>query len=147
MTFPDNYPVSPPTVRFTSEMWHPNGVHLSSTIKSLNYVWFCFKLCKLLIGCHLNYSLPWWKGLHFNSSSPGWWSKWLRACNWTLDSSTYGIVIELPWFLLPLLCFALLCSSFISYACHFGYIAYIFPPDVCLNLFVDIHMVWDCLYS
>ncbi|ESR49261.1 hypothetical protein CICLE_v10032916mg [Citrus x clementina] len=24
MTFPDNYPVSPPTVRFTSEMWHPN---------------------------------------------------------------------------------------------------------------------------
>ncbi|KAJ4795888.1 ubiquitin-conjugating enzyme E2 [Rhynchospora pubera] len=24
MTFPANYPNSPPTVRFTSEMWHPN---------------------------------------------------------------------------------------------------------------------------
>lgn len=25
MTFPENYPNSPPSVRFTSEMWHPNG--------------------------------------------------------------------------------------------------------------------------
>jgi len=25
MSFPENYPVSPPTVTFTSEMWHPNG--------------------------------------------------------------------------------------------------------------------------
>jgi len=25
MSFPQNYPVSPPTVRFTSEVWHPNG--------------------------------------------------------------------------------------------------------------------------
>ncbi|KAH8501571.1 hypothetical protein H0E87_016383 [Populus deltoides] len=24
MSFPKNYPNSPPTVRFTSEMWHPN---------------------------------------------------------------------------------------------------------------------------
>ncbi|KAJ0962395.1 hypothetical protein J5N97_030223 [Dioscorea zingiberensis] len=24
MSFPSNYPNSPPTVRFTSEMWHPN---------------------------------------------------------------------------------------------------------------------------
>ncbi|XP_062231588.1 ubiquitin-conjugating enzyme E2 7-like isoform X2 [Phragmites australis] len=24
MTFPQNYPNSPPSVRFTSEMWHPN---------------------------------------------------------------------------------------------------------------------------
>ncbi|XP_048139691.1 ubiquitin-conjugating enzyme E2 14-like isoform X2 [Rhodamnia argentea] len=24
MSFPPNYPVSPPTVRFTSEVWHPN---------------------------------------------------------------------------------------------------------------------------
>lgn len=24
MTFPPNYPNSPPTVRFTSDMWHPN---------------------------------------------------------------------------------------------------------------------------
>ncbi|XP_066163080.1 ubiquitin-conjugating enzyme E2 7 isoform X1 [Oryza sativa Japonica Group] len=24
MSFPQNYPNSPPTVRFTSEMWHPN---------------------------------------------------------------------------------------------------------------------------
>jgi hypothetical protein len=25
MSFPQNYPNSPPSVRFTSEMWHPNG--------------------------------------------------------------------------------------------------------------------------
>ena len=25
MTFPEDYPNSPPTVKFTSEMWHPNG--------------------------------------------------------------------------------------------------------------------------
>jgi len=25
MTFPENYPNSPPKVRFTSEIWHPNG--------------------------------------------------------------------------------------------------------------------------
>ena len=24
MSFPDDYPNKPPTVRFTSEMWHPN---------------------------------------------------------------------------------------------------------------------------
>ncbi|KAJ6317640.1 hypothetical protein OIU76_013227 [Salix suchowensis] len=24
MSFPKNYPNSPPTIRFTSEMWHPN---------------------------------------------------------------------------------------------------------------------------
>ncbi|KAJ6432681.1 hypothetical protein OIU84_019844 [Salix udensis] len=24
MSFPQNYPISPPTVRFTSEVWHPN---------------------------------------------------------------------------------------------------------------------------
>lgn len=25
MSFPSDYPNSPPTVRFTSEVWHPNG--------------------------------------------------------------------------------------------------------------------------
>lgn len=25
MTFPKDYPNSPPQCRFTSEMWHPNG--------------------------------------------------------------------------------------------------------------------------
>ena len=25
MTFPSDYPNSPPCVRFTSEVWHPNG--------------------------------------------------------------------------------------------------------------------------
>jgi hypothetical protein len=27
LTFPKDYPNSPPTCRFTSEMWHPNGEH------------------------------------------------------------------------------------------------------------------------
>ena len=30
MTFPQNYPNSPPSVRFTSEMWHPNGKLIAS---------------------------------------------------------------------------------------------------------------------
>ncbi len=25
MNFPNDYPMSPPTLRFTSEFWHPNG--------------------------------------------------------------------------------------------------------------------------
>jgi len=25
MSFPSNYPNSPPSVKFTSEIWHPNG--------------------------------------------------------------------------------------------------------------------------
>lgn len=29
MSFPNNYPNSPPTVKFTSEIWHPNGWFLS----------------------------------------------------------------------------------------------------------------------
>ena len=29
LTFPPDYPQSPPTCRFTSEMWHPNGKGLS----------------------------------------------------------------------------------------------------------------------
>lgn len=28
LSFPTDYPNSPPTCRFTSEMWHPNGVFL-----------------------------------------------------------------------------------------------------------------------
>ena len=28
LTFPKDYPNSPPEFRFTSEMWHPNGVFL-----------------------------------------------------------------------------------------------------------------------
>ena len=27
LSFPADYPNSPPTCRFTSEMWHPNGEH------------------------------------------------------------------------------------------------------------------------
>lgn len=29
MSFPNNYPNSPPTVKFTSDIWHPNGWFLS----------------------------------------------------------------------------------------------------------------------
>jgi hypothetical protein len=36
MSFPPNYPNSPPSVRFTSEMWHPNGQNF--TIRTL-YFW------------------------------------------------------------------------------------------------------------
>ncbi|XP_039018890.1 ubiquitin-conjugating enzyme E2 7-like isoform X2 [Hibiscus syriacus] len=29
MSFPPNYPNSPPTMKFTTEIWHPNGIPLS----------------------------------------------------------------------------------------------------------------------
>jgi ubiquitin-protein ligase len=35
MSFPQNYPNSPPSVRFTSEMWHPNGQIF--TIRTLDF--------------------------------------------------------------------------------------------------------------
>ena len=38
MSFPSNYPNSPPSVRFTSEIWHPNGEYLSSVFEFLNIV-------------------------------------------------------------------------------------------------------------
>jgi ubiquitin-conjugating enzyme E2 G1 len=30
MSFPSNYPNSPPSVRFTSDMWHPNGEYFQA---------------------------------------------------------------------------------------------------------------------
>jgi ubiquitin-protein ligase len=38
MTFPQNYPNSPPSVRFTSEMWHPNGKHRYHVLST---IWSC----------------------------------------------------------------------------------------------------------
>lgn len=35
MSFPQDYPNSPPTVRFTSEMWHPNGESESPDLRHL----------------------------------------------------------------------------------------------------------------
>jgi hypothetical protein len=35
LTFPKDYPNSPPTCRFTSEMWHPNGENVHGTSHSL----------------------------------------------------------------------------------------------------------------
>jgi ubiquitin-conjugating enzyme E2 G2 len=31
LKFPKDYPLAPPTMRFTCEMWHPNGMNLSSS--------------------------------------------------------------------------------------------------------------------
>ncbi|RWV79698.1 hypothetical protein GW17_00059124 [Ensete ventricosum] len=48
MSFPSNYPNSPPSVRFTSEMWHPNGSFFypfpSFAAKELDLIakWFLF---------------------------------------------------------------------------------------------------------
>ena len=50
MSFPSNYPNSPPSVRFTSEIWHPNGEYLSSVFEFLNIV--------LSLSLSLSLSLP-----------------------------------------------------------------------------------------
>ena len=41
MTFPQNYPNSPPSVRFTSEMWHPNGELIASWLIFMSMIWSC----------------------------------------------------------------------------------------------------------
>jgi ubiquitin-protein ligase len=43
MSFPQNYPNSPPSVRFTSEMWHPNGqLFISENCIYLLHLQLCF---------------------------------------------------------------------------------------------------------
>ncbi|ONL99398.1 ubiquitin carrier protein 7 [Zea mays] len=43
MSFPQNYPNSPPSVRFTSEMWHPNGqLFISDNCIYLLHLQLCF---------------------------------------------------------------------------------------------------------
>jgi hypothetical protein len=87
MTFPQNYPNSPPSVRFTSEMWHPNG-ELRGSPLWVNIImpvsWQCLRYWIL--------SLSWWACVHFYSSSTWWWSQWLRACKWTVDPSAHSRV-------------------------------------------------------
>ena len=99
MKFPSNYPNSPPTVKFTSEIWHPNGEHLSSVFEFLDTVLFLFFRVGLMSWICLNCSLPRWKGLHFNSSSPWCWSNWLWASKRALESSPYSMY----WFVKMLL--------------------------------------------
>ncbi len=35
LTFPKDYPLAPPTMKFECDMWHPNGTHSSSLAVSL----------------------------------------------------------------------------------------------------------------
>lgn len=109
MSFPSNYPNSPPTVRFTSEMWHPNGsiclyVYITLLIRLNCNITFYLPSFPFLVGkiSLLVFSLRRWEGLHFDSSSSWWRSEWLWACEWALESSPYGmylkcIGISLPW--------------------------------------------------
>ncbi len=48
MSFPLNYPNSPPSVRFTSDMWHPNGEQFSAR-QILNYGHIPFWMWAVLI--------------------------------------------------------------------------------------------------
>ncbi len=34
MKFPPDYPLNPPKMKFTSEMWHPNGIPISLCLQS-----------------------------------------------------------------------------------------------------------------
>lgn len=40
MSFPSNYPISPPTVKFTSELWHPNGWYLQFSNRRQCFLFF-----------------------------------------------------------------------------------------------------------
>lgn len=53
MSFPSNYPNSPPTVKFTSELWHPNGWFLFflSLVSCLYHLFDIFRLSIDLVSC------------------------------------------------------------------------------------------------
>jgi hypothetical protein len=100
MSFPPNYPNSPPSVRFTSDMWHPNGEYSQTGRYCFEDIFFSFflvflpynlslkvllyakavKKCHLTLGCLLVSSIPWWTCLHLHSSCTWRWSEWLWAC-------------------------------------------------------------------
>ncbi len=44
MSFPPNYPNSPPSVRFTSDMWHPNGEYSQTGRYCFEDIFFSFFL-------------------------------------------------------------------------------------------------------
>lgn len=51
MSFPQNYPNSPPSVRFTSEMWHPNGqLFISEKCIYLLDLQLCFLTSCIIFG-------------------------------------------------------------------------------------------------
>ena len=51
MSFPQNYPNSPPSVRFTSEMWHPNGwLFISENCIYLLDLQLCFLTSCIIFG-------------------------------------------------------------------------------------------------
>jgi len=79
MSFPPNYPNSPPSVRFTSDMWHPNGEYSQTGRYCFEDNFFSFflvflpynlslkviclyakavKKCHLTLGCLLVSSIP-----------------------------------------------------------------------------------------
>ncbi len=78
MSFPPNYPNSPPSVRFTSDMWHPNGEYSQTGRYCFEDIFFSFflvflpynlslkvilyakavKKCHLTLGCLLVSSIP-----------------------------------------------------------------------------------------
>ncbi|RUS20639.1 ubiquitin-conjugating enzyme E2 G2-like protein [Endogone sp. FLAS-F59071] len=70
LTFPRDYPLSPPTMKFTCEMFHPNGIFMHYLL-ILAWSWATsVRVCTdrlPLGGC---YSLRRWHGLHLNPSSP-----------------------------------------------------------------------------
>jgi ubiquitin-protein ligase len=41
LTFPKDYPMMPPKMRFTTEIWHPNGiVFFKKTVTVLSFLGF-----------------------------------------------------------------------------------------------------------
>lgn len=48
MSFPSNYPLSPPTVKFTSEVWHPNGWSCNFLPPTSTCLIFSFDVCLFL---------------------------------------------------------------------------------------------------
>lgn len=91
LSFPSEYPLSPPVMKFTTPIYHPNGTVLfSSWIKDTIVCWNIKNKKKMqkqvLTSFIVISSLQGWQGLHLDSS-PSWrWSQHVRIRFGTLES-------------------------------------------------------------
>lgn len=73
LRFPKDYPLAPPTMRFTCDMWHPNGEG------------FSFSSGRGRPGLTRGFSLSEWDGVHLHLAPAGRRPESLRACIGALE--------------------------------------------------------------
>ena len=57
LTFPDEFPSMPPTMKFTDDLWHPNSTQ--SALVAQSAITFVLRSLPRRQGVHFNPSHPW----------------------------------------------------------------------------------------